>query len=123
MLPSHAQQHPLGPAHAPGIENSRDESLRASRDEATFHQSLLLWGRLCPVAPTAVGRSWQRVSVGYDPGLNMLKGLFHKPDVGALARLADSRMACSVRRLGSGSSLRTARGSHAPVRMRGPTLG
>ncbi|MGN6391205.1 MAG: hypothetical protein ACTHM9_03015 [Gemmatimonadales bacterium] len=27
------------------------------------------------------------MSVGYDPGLNLLKRLFHKPDVGALARL------------------------------------
>src|SRR5690349_21442593 len=60
MLPSHAQLHPIGPTHGPGIENSRDGSLRVSRDEATFHQSLLLWGRLCPVAPTAVDRSWQR---------------------------------------------------------------
>jgi hypothetical protein len=40
----------------------------------------------CGEGPTE-GRAEWVVSVGYDPGLNLLKRLFHKPDAEALARL------------------------------------
>ena len=40
----------------------------------------------CGEGPTEEPAEWV-VSVGYDPGLNVLKRLFHKPDSEALARL------------------------------------
>ena len=40
----------------------------------------------CGDGPTEEPADWV-VSVSYDPGLNVLKRLFHKPDAQALARL------------------------------------
>ena len=40
----------------------------------------------CGEGPTESPAEWV-VSVGYDPGLNLLKRLFHKPDAEALSRL------------------------------------
>jgi hypothetical protein len=40
----------------------------------------------CGDGPTEEPAEWV-VSVAYDPGLNLIKRLFHKPDAAALARL------------------------------------
>jgi hypothetical protein len=42
----------------------------------------------CGEGPTEEPGEWV-VSVGYDPGLNLLKRLLHKPDAAALAQLRD----------------------------------
>ena len=42
----------------------------------------------CGEGPTEEPAEWV-VSTGYDPGLNLLKRLFHRPDAAALARVRE----------------------------------
>jgi hypothetical protein len=52
------------------------------------HEGDQYWVALsyCGDGPTEAPAEWV-VSVGYDPGLNLFKRLFHKPDAAALAQL------------------------------------
>lgn len=71
---------------ATGFELSEPVQEDYGRGVWATHGKDPIWIALsfCGEGPTEQPAEWV-VSVGYDPGLNILKRLFHKPDAEALA--------------------------------------